>query len=80
MKEKEKTGGVAKKRKSDEETTITQVRLPSSLWKAVRHEAVDMDASANTAVISLLAEALEVRRARTRNAEFQTEEPVLQTS
>lgn len=41
----------------------TQLRIPASLLKQVRHEAVEMGISGNAAILLLLREALESRRA-----------------
>jgi hypothetical protein len=51
------------------EITCTQIRIPHALWLAIKHEAVDMDTSANSAVIALVEEALEARRAHSRKRE-----------
>ena len=51
-----------------ESLVSTQIRIPSTLHRDVRHAAVDMDKSMNGAIICLLQEALEARRCALHNA------------
>jgi len=44
----------------------TQLRIPASLLKQVRHEAVEMGVSGNAAILILLREALEQRKVGVR--------------
>jgi hypothetical protein len=51
----------------NEKIVITQLRIPETLYKQVKHEAVDLDMSANKAILTFLTEALASRHVQTRN-------------
>lgn len=70
MEEKDETSA-SKKQESD--TITTQLRVPKRLWLLVKHRAVDMNVSANGAVICLLSEVLESPHDPTRNVGFPKE-------